>query len=191
MDWLTFIASMVGSLAWPIAAVSVVLVLRRALNRLLPELNRVKYKDLELEFGKEVAQARVEIEAAPTTRQLPESTARPPLKQPYFETLAEVSPRAALLEAWLPFEVAASRIGETLALSQPGRAIQMPRLIEGLTREGILTDDEARAIARLRALRNKVVHAPVVDLSPQDVAAYAGLLQEVTEAMERRVNARG
>ena len=66
----------------------------------------------------------------------------------------------------------------------------MPRLIEGLTKEGILTDDEARAVARLRALRNKVVHASVVDLSPQDVAAYAGLLQELTEAMESRVKAR-
>lgn len=63
MDWLTFIASIVASLAWPAAAVSVVFVLRRALNRLLPDLNRVRYKDWELEFGRQVAQARVEIEA--------------------------------------------------------------------------------------------------------------------------------
>jgi hypothetical protein len=188
MDWLTFIASMTGSLAWPAAALIGLLTFRRALVRLLPDLNRLKYKDLELEFGKAVAQARVEIEAGPVPNQLPPA---PPLqKQPYLQSLAEVSPRAALLEAWLPFEIAASRIGDALAISGPSRPAQMPRLIDGLVREGILTEPEARAVARLRGIRNKVVHAVDVDLSPDEVSEYARLLQEVTEAMERRFQAR-
>jgi hypothetical protein len=190
MDWLSFVASVVGSVAWPVTAVGVVFVLRRALNRLLPDLSRLKYKDLELEFGRQVAKARAEIEATPAPPQLPESTSRTVQAQPYFQTLAEVSPRAALLEAWLPFEIAASQIGERLSISQPGRPAQMPSLIEGLNREGMLTDDEARAVARLRAVRNDVVHAPAVDLSPQAVAEYASLLQDVTQALERRAKAR-
>ena len=189
MDWLTFVASVIGSIAWPAAAVSVVFVLRRALNRLLPDLNRLKYKDLELEFGRQVAKARVEIEAAPAPPQLPDSTSRAIQPQPYFETLAEVSPRAALLEAWLPFEGTAVFVGEYLGISQPGRPVQMPRLIEGLNRAGMLTDDEARAVARLRAVRNDVVHAPSLHLSPEMIAEYASLLQGLTASLESRAMA--
>lgn len=190
MDWLSFVASLVGYLAWPVAAVSAIFMLRRTLNRLLPDLSRLKYKDLELEFGRQVAKARAEVGATPVAPQSPASTARTAQAQSYFQTVAEVSPRAALLEAWLPFEIAASRVGEELAISQSDRTIQMPRLIEMLNREGMLTDDEARAIARLRAIRNEVVHAPVVDLSAGTVAEYAAVLQDVTQALESRAMAR-
>jgi hypothetical protein len=187
VDWLTFFASVVGSLAWPGAVVAIVLVLRRSLNKLLPGLNRLKYKDLELEFGKQLAQAKVEIEAAPEVQQLPERQRLDAARDAtYFSALAEISPRAAVLEAWLPFEVALSRVVEKLGLMDRGRPLQMPRLIDALVARGVLTPDEGRAISRLRAIRNEVVHAPAVDLPRDAVAEYARVLSEVTAAMERR-----
>src|SRR6266702_978293 len=111
MDWLTFVSSLVHSLAWPGAVVGIVLLLRRSLNKLLPELNRLKYKDLELDFGRQVAQAKAEVEASPAPRQLPE--ARQLQLGPdteYLSALAEISPRAAVLEAWLPLEVALGQV---------------------------------------------------------------------------------
>lgn len=192
MDWLTFLASIVGSLAWPGAVVAIVLILRRSLNKLLPGLNRLKYKDLELEFGKQLAQAKVEIEAAPEVKQLPEGRRIDVARDvKYFSALAEISPRAAVLEAWLPFEVALSRISEKLGLMDRGRPLQMPRLLDALVARGVLTPDESRAISRLRAVRNEVVHAPTVELAQEPVAEYARVLSEVTAAMERRAETMG
>jgi len=190
MDWLSFIASVVRSLAWPLTALSIILVFRRQLIRLLHHRIRVKYKNLELEFGRQIAKARVEIEALAASPRLAKTMSQPPQRQVYFETLAEVSPRAALLEAWLPFEITASRLGEQLHIVTPGHSVQLPRLIESLAHEGLLTHDEVRGVARLRALRNEAVHAPSVDLSPKAVAEYAALLQDVTESLERRAKAR-
>jgi hypothetical protein len=187
MDWLTFLASIVGSLAWPASVVITVLILRRALNKLLPELNRLKYKDLELEFGKEVAQAKIEIEASPEIKQLP-GTGQPEAAPDaaYLSALAEISPRAAVLEAWLPFEVALGRVAQKLDLTDRGHALQMPRMIDALVTRRVLTTEEGRAISRLREVRNKVVHARDVDLATDSVAEFARVLSEVTVAMERR-----
>jgi hypothetical protein len=189
MDWLTFFASLVGSLAWPAALVGVVLVLRRSLNRLLPDLTRLKYKDLELEFGRQVAQAKIEIETSPEVKQLPERRQLElSVHSVSLTALARISPRAAVLEAWLPFEVVLSRVGVKLGLMNAGRPpLQMPHLIEALVNRGALTSDEGRAVTRLRELRNKVVHAPAVELPPNAVAEFAQVLAEVAGAMEQRV----
>lgn len=59
MDWLSFIASLAKSLAWPTAALLLVLVLRRqvgpALARLLDRATKVKAPGgIEFEFGREL-----------------------------------------------------------------------------------------------------------------------------------------
>ena len=49
---LQFFASLAGSLAWP--ATVVVVVLRNQCRRFLLTLTRLRYKDLELDFGREL-----------------------------------------------------------------------------------------------------------------------------------------
>lgn len=193
MGVLSFIASMMGSIAWPVAAIIVVFLFRRALNQLLLSLNRLKYKDFEFEFKepefkKDLAEVEKALKPISPLALPPESTSRMAHDQLYFQKLAETSPRAALLEAWLPFEIAASRIGAELGVSQPGRQIQMNQLINGLEREGMLNVHEANAIIRLRVIRNNVVHSDSDDISPTSIVEYTSLLQNVTKSMERRIN---
>ncbi len=188
MDWLSFIASIFGSFAWPLAAIIVAFLFRKALNQLLPGLDRLKYKDLELEFRKDLAEAEKALKPTSQPALPSKSTARMTHNQLYFQKLAEASPRAALLEAWLPFEIAASRIGAELGVSKPGRQIQMNQLIDGLESEGILNNNEANAIIRLRVIRNNVVHSDSINISPTSIVEYTSLLQNVTKSMEQRIN---
>jgi len=184
MDWLTFIASIVKSLAWPLAVVFALLFLRRAIMRVLLNLTRLKWKDLELEVQREVAQAEAEVAAGRPAPALPPGPP-PHGSLLYFQTLAEVSPRAAIVEGWIPFEVSANRIAQDLGLGKQGIALPMPDLIDGLNREGILTDGEAKALGRLRAVRNRVVHG-AEDVSVDQGAKYANLLADITARMEAR-----
>ena len=55
MDWLQFLSSVVGSLAWPATVLALVVLLRAPVTRVLLTLTRLKYKDLELDFGRELA----------------------------------------------------------------------------------------------------------------------------------------
>lgn len=184
MNWLEFTAAMTGAVAWPAVVLIALIALRRSLLELLPGLHRLRYKDLELTFGRQVAEARGEIESHQHRAQV--TTETPVGEDEYYRLLADVSPRAAILEAWLPFETLATRLAEARGLMSRGRPLQMPALIGGLKNESLLTDEEARAITRLRAIRNEVVHAPTVDLPSHEVLDYVRVLRGITSALEGR-----
>jgi hypothetical protein len=83
------------SLAWPVALVIVVFLFRRELRKILPAL-RVKYGDLEVSMRLDKAE-----EAAAALPEPPEEVAeaRPtPEEVDRFEQIADLSPRAAILE---------------------------------------------------------------------------------------------
>lgn len=69
MDWLTFIASVIGDLAWPATSLAVVFMLRGPITKLLPDLRKLKYEDLEVDFGRGLERAGKQLDefASPTT----------------------------------------------------------------------------------------------------------------------------
>ncbi len=54
MDWLTFLATIIQAVAWPVTIVAIAYLLRKELRALIPLLTKLKYKDIELEFGRRV-----------------------------------------------------------------------------------------------------------------------------------------
>ena len=70
MDRLTFVAELVAALAWPVTVLACVLLLRGFVTALVPLLRKLKYSDLELQFGREVAErpsvCRPSSSASPT-----------------------------------------------------------------------------------------------------------------------------
>ena len=69
MGTLEFIAALVEALALPAAAVMVLVLFRRSVRALLPNLNRFRYKDLEVEFSKELAAVRAQLEPPSGTQE--------------------------------------------------------------------------------------------------------------------------
>lgn len=184
---MSFVASLAGSLAWPSAVLVIALVFRSSFRRILERVTRVKWGEAELEIDRQVAQARADLVAGRGRLELPSPSPESARPLEYFQTLSQLSPRAAMLEAWWPFEVAASEIAAALSITKPGgRPLQMAELFTGLVKEGVLTSEEEQALNRLRAVRNAVVHAPSEDLSPASAVEYAGILQDITQAMRAR-----
>lgn len=52
MDWLTFISQVIGALAWPSAVITIFLGLRKPIRDLLPYIQKLKWKEVEIEFGR-------------------------------------------------------------------------------------------------------------------------------------------
>ena len=189
-------ASLVQSLAWPAAIVLIVFMFRQSLAKLIPGLQRLKYKDIELEFGRQLEEVKQELGEARAAPQLPGAPPPPTaLPEPrgttrYYRSLAEVSPRAAILEAWLGFELAANAAMALVQPSSGGRSLSMPKLFSALGEAELLTPSEVDALTRLRALRNQVVHGPEPDLSTDLIADYASLLRRITDDLQARVSQR-
>ena len=158
MDWLQFAASVIDSLAWPAVGLIIVIILRKLLAGLLPLLRKLKYKELEVEFDREVRELREE--AASALPPLPTSVPPPIPAESGLLQLASTSPRAAVVEAWLLVEAAALRALEARGIqSETGRPLSGPQLTRALM-HGEILDNAARAVFdRLRMLRNQAVHA--------------------------------
>lgn len=54
MDWLQFVSSVIGALAWPAAVITIIAQLRAPLGKLVPLIRTLKYKDLQIDVGQEL-----------------------------------------------------------------------------------------------------------------------------------------
>lgn len=101
MTCLSFVASLVHSLAWPAGIVTAITIFRRpigvALNRGV--VRRVRAGPVEIEFDQELAEVCQELRSSPELTG--ESAAKPGTSvADELARLADLSPRAAVLEAF-------------------------------------------------------------------------------------------
>lgn len=185
MDTLEFIASMTRSLAWPVALVAIFLVLRRHLVARLPDLESLEWKDFRFRFGRRVHQ--LAAEARENLVQV-EAEAGPPVDgEVHRLQLADISPRAAILEAWIELEGAASIALRRKGASITRQELQQPsRLADALITGGLLKPTQASVLSELRRLRNAAAHASDPKITPETAREFVG----VAAAFERLIRAR-
>jgi hypothetical protein len=80
---LGFISQIVSSLAWPITLLACVVLLKRHLLALIPLVRTVKYSDVEIRFGQEVAELKraTDIAELPPQRNNPKQNQWEPLSR--------------------------------------------------------------------------------------------------------------
>lgn len=185
MDWLQFIASMTAALAWPVALIVVFLLLRRPLIARLPDLESLEWKDFRFRFGRRVHELATQARVALVET---EANTAPPLDgETHRQQLAEISPRAAILEAWIELEGAAA-----VALKHRGAAItrqelqQPSRLADALITSGLLGASQAGLLSELRRLRNAAAHASDPKITADTAREFVG----IAGAFERLLRAR-
>lgn len=175
MDWLTFIAKIVEAIAWPSVVVGVLLFLRKELPEIVRSLRKLKFKDVELEFDESARVLAAETKRAVPARDLGDFLV---MGQSYssihnrLADLADLAPRAAILEAWLLVEASAAGF---LNKHQSGKPTAYPgpiRILEGLRRAEVLTPPQEAAFEHLRKLRNEAVHTPDAEFTASAVSNY-------------------
>ena len=186
MDWKSFTAAVVEDVAWPLAVVTILLLFRVELLKLIPQLQKLKFKDLELEFAKQLSAAAAEAGLSPPLSAEEEPTEdRPMLRRGgvdhYVEALAAVSPRAAILESWVAFEVLAQRALEKMVGGPTPRPLQISEVFDLLRKGNVISTAEQRALERLRELRNLVVHGPDVMLTRERTIEYVTVLNKIAD----------
>lgn len=151
MDWLQFVSSVVGSLAWPAAVIAVIVLLREPLGKLLPLIRTLKYKEWQIDVGQELDAVKESVEA--TTDQ-PGIPAEEPT--PVFLQLAQIDPRAAVLSAWAPVELALKDLGMKHAIYKVGMPTYL--LAESLLKAEVIDYMTYNVLSRLKRIRNEAVH---------------------------------
>lgn len=174
MDALTFISEIIKSLAWPAAVAFLVLMLKKPITQLIPLLRKLKYKELEMEFSEEIAVLKAEA-AVPIS-----SIDQPVITQTSSPNrllqLVNFSTRAAIMEAWLEVEAAATEVASSFWSEPPSDTFRnYPKLGEYLLQCKVIDTKQLETFNKLRQLRNKAAHAEELNLSESDAKSYIEL----------------
>lgn len=162
MDKYTFISEMTKALVWPTTLIVVLLLLRKPLVSLIPFMRKLKFKELEMEFSREVQALKSKVEIDETAE----------IDTPAMSILS-FSTRAAVLEAWSELEnVAASLAASFWSSSNTSLFKNYARLGHYLHKCGVLNDTQLESFDELRKLRNKIVHTEELELTENDAKAY-------------------
>jgi len=177
MDGYQFIAALfqsLTSLAWPLALVACVWLFREKLNTLLPLL-RMKYKDLDVSFR--LDKAEQEAAALPPT---PGETqpAPTPEEKDKFEQIAEISPRAAILEVRSDIEEAIRSLANSVRLLTP-KVQSMLGLIRLLRSRNVIDAQTSALLDDLRVVGNNAAHQPDAPFTKDEAMRYRSLADQV------------
>lgn len=184
MDPLAFVAAVIDAIAWPLVAVIIFLALRRPLFNLIPLIERLRYRDLEIGFNTQVEQlAFAAREALPAHMHAEEEDRR---WHENLQELAQLSPRAVVLEAWLDLEREAIETSRRYGLNLSSWETRAPILLgHALEQAGILDDTTQEIFYRLKNLRNAAAHASDFAFTPDSALEYADLAYRLTEHLRR------
>lgn len=181
MDALTFIATMAQAVAWPIVALILVYVFRRDIGPLIGSLKKFTWGGKTLEFDRRLEAAEAEAKSLPPPPDQP-ALLPAPEEDAIIET-AEISPRAAIVEAWLPVERQLYALGAKHGYGS-GRARSVSFLLNRLANDGTIDSPTHKLINQLREMRNIVLHNERdITLSLEDVRRYHELAETVVEAL--------
>lgn len=190
MNFLAFIASIVGSLAWPVAIVVLVYMLKSPLGKLLLDLNRLRYRDLELDFGREVR--ALETTAKNAGLQLPERKREeaPDAQQIITDAsrLADEFPEPAVGLAWTAVEHELMHAVMRLGISADYPPYNAPvKNIGVLHKEGYLDNNTRELLDRMRNLRNAAVHPSRagIRISGDEAREFVALTEAVVEKLKQ------
>ncbi len=168
MEWMEFIVGLVTATAWPAAVLILVYSFKRQLLQIAPFTKKLKFKDFEVEFEKDIDQL---IEKAQTA--FPELRSDPKTR---LIQSARHLPNSCILEAWDQLHQAARTLtqnhfpGATISEDTPYKDTEL-----FLTKQEVLDQRKSKLFNELRRLRNKIAHAEGYEVGSQEAIQYIEL----------------
>jgi len=172
-----FIVGLLDKVAWPLVVVFGIYAMRVPLTQLIPLLKKLKYKELELEFGEELIEAVKSAEVA-----------FPDLKHDKKSLLIATAgrlPNISIMEAWKVVDDAAELLIKSkrndVDLDVPTRY----KLIQNILVKGRFIDiKKGKLFDELRQLRNKVAHAQDYSVGKAEAEQYIELCFKLRDHFE-------
>lgn len=179
MDWMTFFTNIIDSIAWPFAIILIVWWLKSHIGQLIPFTKKFKYGELEIEFEQQLKALKKEAEESKIEHATPETDNSE--MQEYINATADVSPRAAIVDAWVGLELTALSSAGLLGFNKNKRPIPFSNLIDTLQSENILKPKDAQILRKLQKLRNEALHSPDFKITKVEAQEFSELARDMSD----------
>lgn len=180
MEIFRLIVELIGAIIWPVSIVFILYLYKEELVNIIERLQLLKYRNFEAQFRNELN----EVES--NTKKL-NSKAKESLEKKqqgelvdanYFDRLrqlAELSPRGAILEAWLELESVMRSYLEESGLDMSNVAPN--RIILHLSDERKIHDNIIDTLTQVRNLRNNAVHMSDYSIKVEEAIQYINAIE--------------
>jgi len=169
-------------LAWPITIIWLAYLLRPEVRTLIDRIVSLKVPGAEAKFDKSLKEAEVEAaKMPPILPASPDKSDEVMSKLDQLRRIAAVSPRAAIMEAWVLIETAAL---SSDYFSDTDRRPTSIALLHHIVTTGKLSQNSANLIISLRNLRNQAAHLPDFALTQEEAERYLELAVTVSKLIE-------
>ena len=179
MDTLTFVSAILGSLAWPIAVAIMVIILKKPLVGLFERITSISHNQTRIDLVP-LVESKATAESAGALSDEPET-------DHLGRDSIAASPRAAIIEAWIEVEIAASNALQSIDSSarrrSPGQTIHQ------LSRSDLIDPSLESLIKEMMSLRNQAAHLPDLNISSEDARSYVETAGQVSATLRERVAA--
>lgn len=165
------LVEIIKALAWPVAVIWMSFIFRAEVRSLLGRVSSFKYKGVEASFGKSLEKAESDARNIESPASQVEDSENAQVEQ--LLRISEVSPRAAVVEAWTLIETAAMKHG--LVAGATIRRTNPKMILNYLELSGKFSPESIRLINELRHIRNKATHLPDFAVSQSDAERYLEL----------------
>jgi hypothetical protein len=162
MGWKAFLASIIGSVAWPTAMVIVVLIFRVQLRQLITHVRKIGAGGVNVELAEQVERVRDQAELVEAEQEtLPPDVVA---LDPAILQLAQKYPEAAVLQAYKELENLLLQIRARLPDNRPHRTLN--EVLKYLNDKGYVSGSVLSLFKTLRDARNSVAHARDEKMAP-------------------------
>ena len=175
MDTLTFISNLIESVAWPLAILLIIFLMKDDLSRLLLNIKRFKHKDTEIDF--EMAVHEVSQELEPDNNSMPE-------REP--DDLTLLSPRGSIIESWLRVEDSLRQFNERHGIEgKDKKPFRSSHNVLQILDYDVLGKSTIVMLDKLRKLRNEAVHLNDASITSESALEYRNMANRVIKIIEK------
>jgi hypothetical protein len=165
MTLLQFIATVIQAIAWPVAVLVIVVLLRKPIKSILPNLTKLRYKDFELDFRRELNEisdiaksSNVSFDQYTPARDSPGGPKSASDLLDEATALASDFPEPAVAVAWSAVEGDLLGAVERNTETDAYRRKSASHLIKLLDDRNVIDAGTVEVLRRMQKLRNIAVH---------------------------------
>jgi len=182
MDSKSFIIHLLDIAIWPVTIFILIMMFRKYLVELIPLLKKLKYKDLELDFGQKMQKLKKDAEDSFTNNSEEKYTK----EKEHLHSLSEISPCAAIMESWKEVEVSTLKLimkhkpDVKIDSSTPYRHMQT--IFE---KDKLIEMKMIKVFGDLRTIRNRAAHAINYEINTEKAVEYVDVALKLKAYLEK------
>jgi hypothetical protein len=185
LSTLEFVSSIIKSISWPTVVLTITILLRKPITKILSNLNRFKYNNLEMDFAQKLEEMEANLETKEIPNNYPQSSNIKRDKE--IITVARISPAASITMAWSMVEQEIMSTIKRLSISPDYPLYNSPlKNINLLKDAGLIDFETEKTLNELRSIRNKAVHGHISDanITYLEAIQYYELSIKVTKLLK-------